>query len=122
MYGNDLGTLHTHVHVYSVVSSLSLVLCACIDLLVHTACSRLTPRTPRPFVEARATHHHLNMMDEIGFSPDAQNEYKCRPCIHMDAYRYSNCVHKTVPYKYMHVHMTPPPTCTCTWSDYRLIT
>lgn len=41
----------------------------------------------RPFVEARAAHHNLILADEVGFSPDSQNEYKCRPCIHMDAFR-----------------------------------
>jgi len=30
----------------------------------------------------------MNMMEEIGFSPDSQNEYKCRASIHMDAYRW----------------------------------
>lgn len=41
----------------------------------------------RPFVDARAQFHGLSVEDEIGFAPDSQNEYKCRPCIHMDAYR-----------------------------------
>ncbi|XP_065196318.1 DNA polymerase epsilon catalytic subunit A-like [Sycon ciliatum] len=41
-----------------------------------------------PFVEARAAHHGLNMEDETGFAADSQNEYKCRHCIHMDAYRW----------------------------------
>ena len=40
-----------------------------------------------PFVEARAYHHGIAMGDEIGFSMDRQGEYKCRPCIHMDAFR-----------------------------------
>ena len=30
----------------------------------------------------------MNMEDEIGFALDSQEEYKCRPCIHMDAFRY----------------------------------
>ena len=42
----------------------------------------------RPFVEARAEFHHMNMMNEIGFAADSQNEFKCRPCIHMDVFRY----------------------------------
>ncbi len=42
----------------------------------------------RPYVDARASFHGINMEEEIGFAPDNQNEYKCRPCIHMDAYRY----------------------------------
>jgi len=42
----------------------------------------------RPFVDARCTFHGINMMDEIGFSPDSQDEYKCRPIIHMDAFRW----------------------------------
>jgi DNA polymerase epsilon subunit 1 len=41
----------------------------------------------RPFVEARAVHHGIDMMEEIGFSIDSQGEYKSRPAIHMDAYR-----------------------------------
>ena len=28
------------------------------------------------------------MEEEIGFAPDSQNEYKCRACIHMDAFRW----------------------------------
>ena len=44
--------------------------------------------THRPFVEARAECHNMSMLDEIGYSPDTQNEYKCRACIHMDAFRY----------------------------------
>ena len=43
----------------------------------------------RPFVDARAQFHGMNLMDEIGFAIDNQNEYKSRPCIHMDAYRYN---------------------------------
>ena len=46
----------------------------------------------RPFVEARAEFHHFYLIDEIGFAPDSQNEYKCRPCIHMDAFRYLDYV------------------------------
>ena len=42
-----------------------------------------------PFVEARASHHNISMMTEIGFAADRQGEYKCRPCIHMDAFRYT---------------------------------
>ncbi|EDO36342.1 predicted protein, partial [Nematostella vectensis] len=41
-----------------------------------------------PFVEARASHHGINMMEEIGFSPDSAGEYKSRPAIHMDAFRW----------------------------------
>jgi DNA polymerase epsilon subunit 1 len=41
-----------------------------------------------PFVEARAAYHNLDMFNEIGFGKDTQNEYKCRHCIHMDAYRW----------------------------------
>ncbi|CAH3120153.1 unnamed protein product [Pocillopora meandrina] len=41
-----------------------------------------------PFVEARATYHGINMFDEIGFSADAQGEYKSRAAIHMDAFRW----------------------------------
>ena len=46
----------------------------------------------RPFVDARANYHGISMVDEIGFAPDSQNEYKCRPCIHMDAFRLVVCV------------------------------
>ena len=45
----------------------------------------------RPFVDARAHYHGISMVDEIGFAPDSQNEYKCRPCIHMDAFRLAVC-------------------------------
>lgn len=45
-------------------------------------------RWGRPFVDARAQFHGMNLQDEIGFAPDSQNEYKCRPVIHMDAFRY----------------------------------
>ena len=41
----------------------------------------------RPFVDARAQFHGMSLQDEIGFAPDSQNEYKCRPVIHMDAFR-----------------------------------
>ena len=50
----------------------------------------LSPPLPplfRPFVDARAQFHGISMVDEIGFAPDSQNEYKSRPCIHMDAFR-----------------------------------
>lgn len=40
-----------------------------------------------PFVDARASHWGIVMTDEIGFAVDRQGEYKCRPCIHMDAFR-----------------------------------
>ena len=40
-----------------------------------------------PFVDARASYHGINMTAEVGFCIDRQGEYKCRPCIHMDAYR-----------------------------------
>ncbi len=39
-------------------------------------------------MNARADFHGMDMTEEIGFAPDSQNEYKCRPCIHMDAYRW----------------------------------
>ena len=38
------------------------------------------------FVEARATHHELNMTKTIGFERDKEGVYSCRPCIHMDAF------------------------------------
>lgn len=41
-----------------------------------------------PYVEARAHHHGIVMAEEVGFAADSQNEYKCRPCIHMDAFRW----------------------------------
>lgn len=41
-----------------------------------------------PFVEARAAHHGVSMYEEIGFVADAQGEYKSRPAIHMDAFRW----------------------------------
>ena len=60
-----------HVHVY---------VCVC-------ECTLTSIFFYRPFVETRAAHHNLILADEVGFSPDSQNEYKCRPCIHMDAFR-----------------------------------
>ena len=41
----------------------------------------------RPFVEARAAIHGLDMYREIGFMRDSQGEYKSRPSIHMDCIR-----------------------------------
>uniref|UniRef100_A0A914W395 DNA polymerase epsilon catalytic subunit n=1 Tax=Plectus sambesii TaxID=2011161 RepID=A0A914W395_9BILA len=41
-----------------------------------------------PFVEARAAKCGLQLLKEIGFEKDAQEEYKSRPCIHMDAFRW----------------------------------
>ena len=40
-----------------------------------------------PFVDARARFYDISLEEEIGFAPDSMNEYKCRPCIHMDAFR-----------------------------------
>lgn len=40
-----------------------------------------------PFVDARAKHHGIDMMTEIGFGPDSAEEYKSRHAIHMDAFR-----------------------------------
>jgi len=50
--------------------------------------SAIITNSLRPFVDARCSFHGINMMDEIGFSPDSQDEYKCRPIIHMDAFRW----------------------------------
>ena len=41
-----------------------------------------------PFVDARASYHGIDMAEEIGFAIDKQGEYKCRPSIHMDAFRW----------------------------------
>lgn len=41
-----------------------------------------------PFLDSRCSFHGITLVDEIGFSPDAQEEYKCRPIIHMDAFRW----------------------------------
>ncbi|KAF8369177.1 pole-1, partial [Pristionchus pacificus] len=41
-----------------------------------------------PFVEARAEVRGLSMAREIGFEKNAQEEYKCRNCIHMDAFKW----------------------------------
>lgn len=43
---------------------------------------------PRPFVEARAAAHGIDMYQEIGFQKDGQGEYKASQCIHMDCLRY----------------------------------
>ncbi|KAI6196280.1 DNA polymerase epsilon catalytic subunit A [Aphelenchoides besseyi] len=41
-----------------------------------------------PFVETRAKFHQLDMSKMIGFSKDAQDEYKSTCCVHMDAFRW----------------------------------
>jgi DNA polymerase epsilon subunit 1 len=41
-----------------------------------------------PFVEARCSHHGINMYAMIGFSQDNQGEYKSTYGIHMDAMRW----------------------------------
>ncbi|ELU04510.1 hypothetical protein CAPTEDRAFT_97442, partial [Capitella teleta] len=41
-----------------------------------------------PFVEARASVHGLDMLQEIGFQKDSQGEYGSRPAIHMDAFKW----------------------------------
>ncbi|GMR54261.1 hypothetical protein PMAYCL1PPCAC_24456, partial [Pristionchus mayeri] len=40
------------------------------------------------FVEARAEARGMSMATEIGFEKNAQDEYKCRNCIHMDAFKW----------------------------------
>lgn len=42
----------------------------------------------RPFLDSRCSFHGITLVDEIGFAPDTQEEYKCRPIIHMDAFRW----------------------------------
>ena len=42
----------------------------------------------RPFVETRAAMHNLDMSLEIGFQKDNQGEYKARPAVHMDCFRW----------------------------------
>jgi DNA polymerase epsilon subunit 1 len=41
-----------------------------------------------PFLETRANFHGLNMMHEIGFAKDAEEEYKSLSCAHMDCFRW----------------------------------
>ncbi|XP_013399576.1 DNA polymerase epsilon catalytic subunit A [Lingula anatina] len=41
-----------------------------------------------PFVEARAAFHSIDLEREIGFAKDSMGEYKSRPCIHMDCFRW----------------------------------
>ncbi|KAG0690580.1 DNA polymerase epsilon catalytic subunit [Pichia californica] len=41
-----------------------------------------------PFVEARASFHGIDMFKEIGFSKDAEGEYKSTYCAHMDCFRW----------------------------------
>ena len=62
-----------------------------LHLLPHIRIYTMYIYTCRPFVDARANYHGISMVDEIGFAPDSQNEYKCRPCIHMDAFRLVMC-------------------------------
>lgn len=41
-----------------------------------------------PFIEARCAIYNIDLFHEIGFQRDAQSEYKCRPCIHMDCIKW----------------------------------
>ncbi|SNX82388.1 probable POL2 - DNA polymerase epsilon, calytic subunit A [Melanopsichium pennsylvanicum] len=41
-----------------------------------------------PFIDARARAHGLNMMNEIGFAKDSDNEYKSRATAHLDCFRW----------------------------------
>ncbi|EJT99609.1 DNA/RNA polymerase [Dacryopinax primogenitus] len=41
-----------------------------------------------PFVQARAQHHGIDMLTEIGFAKDNEDEFKSRPCAHMDCFRW----------------------------------
>lgn len=50
----------------------------------------------RPFVEARAAAHGINMYQEIGFQKDSQGEYKASQCIHMDCLRYQMLPHDCI--------------------------
>ena len=63
-----------------------------LHLVSHIRIYTMYIYTYRPFVDARASYHGISMVDEIGFAPDSQNEYKCRSCIHMDAFRLVVCV------------------------------
>lgn len=40
-----------------------------------------------PFVCARAAAHGIDMLQEIGFAKDNEDEFKSRTCIHMDCFR-----------------------------------
>lgn len=57
------------------------------ELKDNCLCAHLSALIPRPFVEARAAVHGLNMYQEIGFQKDSQGEYKASQCIHMDCLR-----------------------------------
>ena len=48
----------------------------------------ITNHINRPFLDSRCSFHGISLVDEVGFSPDTQDEYKCRPIIHMDAFRW----------------------------------
>lgn len=41
-----------------------------------------------PFIDTRARAHGLNMMNEIGFAKDSDNEYKSRATAHLDCFRW----------------------------------
>lgn len=41
-----------------------------------------------PFVETRANHHGISMLNEIGFAKDNEGEYKSRSTAHMDCFRW----------------------------------
>jgi len=40
-----------------------------------------------PFLLARANVHGIDMYKEIGFTKDAEDEFKSRSCVHMDCFR-----------------------------------
>lgn len=41
-----------------------------------------------PFIDARAKAHGMDMLIEIGFAKDSEDEYKSRACAHMDCFRW----------------------------------
>lgn len=41
-----------------------------------------------PFLDARAKANGIDMFLETGFAKDAEDEYKSRTCVHMDAFRW----------------------------------
>ena len=53
---------------------------------------KITNIWTRPFVEARAAHHGIRLVQELGFEKDSQGEFKSRPIIHLDCFRFSICL------------------------------
>ncbi|CAF1581188.1 unnamed protein product, partial [Didymodactylos carnosus] len=80
-----------HFHVYNELNELDLLkrfFQHIIDIKPHIIVTYNGDSFDIPFVETRAQINGLNMYNEIGFRKDVQDNYLCRPCIHMDAIKW----------------------------------